>query len=59
MDFLPYQSQGRIFATDQRELRLQELREGMRVRVLDLSMAEELNLDLQRELGQILDRTTI
>ena len=28
-----------------RELRLQELREGQRVRVLDLSMAEELNLD--------------
>ena len=44
---------------NRRELRLQELREGMRVKVLDLSMAEELNLDLQRELGQILDRTTI
>lgn len=28
-----------------REMRLQELREGQRVRVLDLSAAEELNLD--------------
>lgn len=32
-----------------RELLLQELREGARVKVLDLSMAEELNLELQRE----------
>jgi hypothetical protein len=32
-----------------RELRLQELREGLRVRVLDLSMAEDLDLDLLRE----------
>jgi hypothetical protein len=29
------------------------------VKVLDLSMAEELNLDLQHELGQILDRAAI
>jgi hypothetical protein len=32
-----------------REIRLQELREGQRVRVLDLSMAEELNLERLRE----------
>jgi len=32
-----------------RELRLQELREGQRVRVLDLSAAEELDLDRLRE----------
>jgi hypothetical protein len=32
-----------------REVRLQELREGLRVRVLDLSMAEELNLEQLRE----------
>lgn len=32
-----------------REVRLQELREGQRVRVLDLSMAEELDLDRLRE----------
>ena len=32
-----------------RELRLQELREGLRVTVLDLSMAEELDLELLRE----------
>jgi hypothetical protein len=33
-----------------REIRLQELREGMRVTVVDLSMAEELDLEqLQRE----------
>jgi hypothetical protein len=38
---------------NQRELRLQELREGVRVKVLDLSMAEELNLALQRESPQI------
>jgi hypothetical protein len=31
-----------------REVRLQELREGQRVRVLDLSMAEELDLDRLR-----------
>jgi len=31
------------------ELRLQELREGQRVRVLDLSMAEELDLERLRE----------
>jgi len=30
-------------------LRLQELREGQRVRVLDLSAAEELDLDRLRE----------
>jgi hypothetical protein len=36
-----------------RELRLQELREGVRVKVLDLSIAEELNLALQRESVQI------
>jgi hypothetical protein len=32
-----------------REVRLQELREGLRVRVLDLSLAEELNLERWRE----------
>jgi len=32
-----------------REVRLQELREGQRVRVLDLTMAEELNLERLRE----------
>ena len=32
-----------------RELRLQEMREGQRVRVLDLSLAEELDLDKLRE----------
>ncbi len=32
-----------------RELRLQELREGQRVRVLDLSLAEELDLERLRE----------
>ena len=36
-----------------REIRLQELREGQRVRVLDLSCAEELNLDrLHEERGE-------
>jgi hypothetical protein len=32
-----------------REIRLQELREGQRVRVLDLSVAEELDLEALRE----------
>jgi hypothetical protein len=32
-----------------REVRLQELKEGQRVTVLDLSLAEELNLDALRE----------
>ena len=32
-----------------REVRLQELREGQRVRVIDLSMAEELDLEALRE----------
>ena len=32
-----------------RELRLQELKEGVRVKVLDLSLAEELDLDLLRQ----------
>jgi len=32
-----------------REVRIQELREGQRVRVLDLSMAEELDLEKLRE----------
>ena len=32
-----------------REVRLQELREGQRVRVLDLSLAEELDLERLRE----------
>jgi hypothetical protein len=32
-----------------RQVRLQELREGQRVRVLDLSMAEELDLERLRE----------
>jgi hypothetical protein len=32
-----------------REVRLQELREGQRVRVLDLSVADELDLDRLRE----------
>ncbi len=36
-----------------REVRLQELREGQRVRVLDLSMAQELDLEaLAEELGE-------
>ena len=36
-----------------RELRLQELREGLAVKVLDLSMAEELDLELlRRELAE-------
>ena len=32
-----------------RQLRLQELREGLRLKVLDLSLAEELNLDALRQ----------
>ncbi|MBV8732438.1 MAG: hypothetical protein JO336_21720, partial [Acidobacteriia bacterium] len=32
-----------------REVRLQELREGQRVRILDLSVAEELDLERLRE----------
>ncbi len=32
-----------------REVRLQELREGQRVRVMDLSMAEELDLEVFRQ----------
>ena len=32
-----------------REVRLQELREGIRVRVLDLSFAQEINLETIRE----------
>ena|SRR5581483_3153934 len=32
-----------------REVRLQELREGQRVRVLDLSVAEELDLEILRQ----------
>ncbi len=32
-----------------REIRLQELREGQRVRVLDLSMAQDLDLEVLRE----------
>jgi len=35
--------------SDGREVRLQELREGQRVRVLDLSSAQELDLDKLRE----------
>jgi hypothetical protein len=35
--------------TNGREVRLQELREGQRVRVLDLSLAEELDLERLRE----------
>jgi hypothetical protein len=35
--------------TNGRELRLQELREGLRVRVVDLSMAEDLDLEILRE----------
>ena len=35
--------------TNGREVRLQELREGQRVRVMDLSMAEELDLERLRE----------
>jgi hypothetical protein len=34
---------------NRRELPLQELREGVRVKVLELSMAKELNLELLRE----------
>jgi len=41
-----------------RELRLQELREGQRVRVLDLSAAEELDLErLREERSELLYRT--
>lgn len=41
-----------------REVRLQELREGQRVRVLDLSMAEELDLEvLRRERAEFTYRT--
>ena len=41
-----------------REVRLQELREGQRVRVLDLSMAEELDLEvLRRERAEYTYRT--
>lgn len=40
-----------------REVRLQELREGQRVRVLDLSMAQELDLETVREeLGEFANR---
>ncbi len=35
--------------TNGREVRLQELREGQRVRVVDLSMAEDLDLERLRE----------
>jgi hypothetical protein len=35
--------------TNGRELRLQELKEGVRVKVLDLSLAEELDLELLRQ----------
>ena len=35
--------------TNGREVRLQELREGQRVRVIDLSMAEDLDLEKLRE----------
>ena len=35
--------------TNGREVRLQELREGQRVVVLDLSVAEELDLERLRE----------
>ncbi len=41
-----------------REVRLQELREGQRVRVLDLSLAQELDLELLREeRGEFASRT--
>ena len=41
-----------------REVRLQELREGQRVRVVDLSMAEELDLEvLRRERAEFTYRT--
>jgi hypothetical protein len=40
---------------NRRELRLQELQEGVRVKVLDLSMVEELNLELRRA-GSDFDR---
>src|SRR6185312_15797706 len=37
-----------------RELRLQELREGQRVQVLDLSLAHELDLEaLREEIGEL------
>ncbi|HWB87479.1 MAG TPA: hypothetical protein VG675_25275 [Bryobacteraceae bacterium] len=46
-----------------RELRLQELQEGLQMKVLDLSLAEELDLDLLRkqqgEFQQSRQRTTI
>jgi hypothetical protein len=35
--------------TNGREIRLQELREGQTVKVLDLSVAEDLDLDRLRE----------
>jgi hypothetical protein len=40
-----------------REVRLQELREGQRVRVLDLSMAEDLDIaKLREEIAEVLYR---
>jgi hypothetical protein len=36
---------------DGKEVRLQDFREGMRVRVLDLSAAEQVSLDAVRALG--------
>jgi hypothetical protein len=39
-----------------REVRLQELREGQRVRVLDLSLAEELDLGTLREREELVYR---
>jgi hypothetical protein len=39
-----------------REVRLQELRDGQRVRVLDLSMAEESGFDMPREGAEISHR---
>jgi len=41
-----------------REVRLQELREGQRVRVLDLSMAEEIDIArLREEIAEVAYRT--
>jgi hypothetical protein len=47
----PYSYRDAVRFANRGELRLQELREGLRVKVLDLSMAEELNLELPREQG--------
>jgi len=46
---LPNSYRDAVRFSNGREVRLQELREGQRVTVLDLSMAEELDLNRLRE----------